>query len=420
MPTNSTGLDANSCAFCGQPRRYQCPRCGAPYCSVECYRSHSTRCARSFEEEQVRSDLSSVSADLDTQNMMKDILVKLHKQGSGEELPWDDLIQGEEDDEVVPGVPNERLEALAKGELQPDDLVDAEVQAIKACMLRDVQIEAWKPWWESEDAREVGLSSDGRRLVQPVHPDDEEEPSTIPAGPREPIPPLQTLTSKEPSGMILLHVLDVIYWYCLVLRLFNGDVELSGDQLVRVLVEHGRSMSGRKSAQRTSGLNVLAHSRDVESVRSFAEGLMDRCQAAGFFSGVAARGIPAGVLKDVATVFSLRRPGVIIALSAVLQTARVVKTRGIRQASVVERKVIFLLSWANERVDGMATLVSRDLLQLYNETMSAIRLEAGVEEEGDEELLLPTMTQLLESEGSGIISEFAEVSDQTLTHIRTL
>jgi hypothetical protein len=68
----------------------------------------------------------------------------------------------------------------------------------------------------------------------------------------------------------------------------------------------------------------------------------------------------------------------------------------------------------------MATLVSRDLLQLYNETMSAIRLEAGVEEEGDEELLLPTMTQLLESEGSGIISEFAEVSDQTLTHIRTL
>ena len=424
MPTNesSTGLDANPCACCGQPRIYQCPRCGAPYCSVECYKSHSTRCARLFEEEQVRSDLSTVSADLDTQNMMKDILVKLHKQETGEELLLDDSIQGEEDDELVPGVPNGRLEALAKGELQLDDLVDAEVQAIKASMLRDIQVEAWKPWWESEDARDVGLSSDGRRLVQPVDPDEGEEvPSPIPAGPREPIPPLSRLTSKEPSDIILLHVLDVIYWYCLVLRLFNGDIELAGEQLVRVLVEHGSSMPGGKSAQIVAKPNAPARSQGVESVRAFAEGLMDGCEVAGFFTGVAARGISAGVLKDAAAVFSLRRSGVLLALSDVLQTARIVKTLGIPPASVVERKVIFLLSWANERVDGIATLVSSDLVELYEETMSAIKLEAGVDEEGDEEVrLLPATTQVSFKPEVSEISEAAEVSDQAFTHVRTL
>jgi hypothetical protein len=419
MPTNSSsGLEANpSCACCGQPRIYQCPRCGAPYCSVECYKTHSIRCASSFEEEQVRSELCSVSADLDTQNMMKDVLVKLHKQGAGGEIVWGDLIEGEEDDEVVPGVPNERLEALAKGEMQLEDLVDAEVQAIKASMLCDIQVEAWKPWWECEDVRQVRLSSDGRRLVQPVCPDDtsEEELSTLPAGPREPIPPLSSLVSKEPSDTILLHVLDVIYWYCLLMRLFNGDVELSRDQLIRVLLDHGSSMSDVKSAQKSERRYESAHSRSVDSVRAFAEGLMDGCQAAGFFTGVPARGISAGVLKDVATVFSLRRLGVLLALSEVLQTARVVKTGGIRRASVVERKVIFLLSWANERVDAIATLVSSDLIELYDETMSVVKLEAGMEEE--RELRLPTQGSrvLLESDQ---VSD--QVSDQALTHVWTL
>ena len=106
-----------------------------------------------------------------------------------------------------------------------------------------------------EDVREVRLSSDGRRLVRPVVPDesgDEERSPTIPAGAREPIPPLSRLLSKEPSETILLDVVDVIYWYCLLLRLFNGDVELSGDQLILVLVDHGSSMSEGKSASNSS------------------------------------------------------------------------------------------------------------------------------------------------------------------------
>ena len=398
MPTNSREFEATSCACCGQPPIYQCPRCGAPYCSVECYKSHSIRCASSFEEEQVRSELSSVSADLDTQNMMKDILVKLHKQAARGELGWDNLVQGDEDGEddeddedgeVVPGVPNERLKALAKGELRLDDLVDAEVQAIKASMLRDIEVEAWIPWWESEDVREVRLSSDGRRLVRPVVPDesgDEERSPTIPAGAREPIPPLSRLLSKEPSETILLDVVDVIYWYCLLLRLFNGDVELSGDQLILVLVDHGSSMSEGKSASNSSRYSAPAHTGGVDSVRVFAEGLINRCQAAGFFTGLAARGVSAGVLKDVAVVFSLRRPGVLLALSDILQTARAAKAQGVRwkkACAVVERKLIFLQSWANERIDAIATPMSSDLMDLYNETMSLIKLEAGIEGEVD-------------------------------------
>ena len=49
----------------------------------------------------------------------------------------------------------------------------------------------------------------------------------------------------------------------------------------------------------------------------------------------------------------------------------------------MERKLIFLQSWANERIDAIATPVSSDLMDLYNETMSLIKLEAGIEGEVD-------------------------------------
>jgi hypothetical protein len=194
-------------------------------------------------------------------------------------------------------------------------------------------------------------------------------PSSVPEGPREPIVPLARLTSKEPSDVVMLLVCDVLFWYCLVLRLFNGDTELCGDELVKVLSEHGVSMS-------TSLADVPM------DVRRFALNALDAVDAAGFFSeqSGSSRGIGAGVLNDVASLFELRRTGVVLALSDVMRMARGIElgdTARRRQAVLVERKLVFFLSWANERVDPIASLVSSGLVQVYKETMDLVKLGRG-------------------------------------------
>ena len=371
---------------------------------MNCYKRHSQACSREFEEEHFREELSSVSADLDTQNMMKEILVKLHKQDLDEDQVWDGLRKGDDnnddEDEVVPGVSNERLRGLARGELQLEDLDDGERLVIKKSLLQDIQIEAWTPWWESDDVQDIRLSSDGRRLVQLVEEVDtdanqESVTNHIPSGPSQSIPPLASLLSKEPSDVILFHVLDVVYWYCLLLRLFNGDIELSGDQLMSVLVDNSVSMLRSNTGSKTGCFGGSKEAGSTEDVRAFAEGLLVRCQAAGFFSGLEARGIAAGVLNDAAAVFSLRRLGVLLALSDILQTAEAIRRQTNkdsvqqRKATLVQRKLVFLLSWANERVDPVATVVSTELVDVYKEEMELIKLQAGGEAELEQAVRLP-------------------------------
>ena len=372
-----------------------CPRCSAPYCSVDCYRGHSQACAREFAEEHVCEELRSVAADLDTQNMMKDILVKMHKLDAGEFDDDDGDDSGRDSDSdsdkcsgsdggevIVPGVSNARLEAVARGELDVDDLDEAEVRALKVRIMKELQaVDAWVPWWDSGDVRDVRLSSAGTRLVEVVEVDDDEEGkdenSAFPVI-AEAIPPLSSLTSKEPADVVLLFVVDVLFWYCLVLRAFNGDLELGGDELVRAIAEHSAAMGSGEGSGEGSGASE-GRRPDESELRAFAEGLLDRCEASGFFDGPAARGVAAGVLNDVATLCSLRRTGVLMGLSDALAAARAAREVAgrRRRATAVERKLVFLLSWANERVDPIASLVGEELVGVYEETMEAVRSREG-------------------------------------------
>ena len=395
---SSAATSVSLCAVCEDASRYVCPRCSAPYCSVDCYRRHSQGCSREFAEEHFREELSSVAADLDTQNMMKDILVKLHKAGLDDDLEGpvglnglDGLCESDEDDwgneeEIVPGVSSARLGALARGELDFDDLNETEVQAITKKMMSDIPVDPWTPWWESRDMREVRLSATGTRLVVEVvenvaktsnvenqgDQDDKDDcVSSVPAGPREPIPPLSSLISKEPSDAILFFIVDVLYWYCLVQRMYNGDLSLGGEELVHMLIKNFKAIGT------DSGNGAMTPGCD--DLRAFAEGLMDRCEAMGLFSGLDAQGVSAGVLKDVAMVLGLHRTGVLLGLSDVLDVARAVKAHkevGVgrrREAMLVERKLVFFLSWANERIDQIASLAGRNLSDVYDAAMERIR-----------------------------------------------
>lgn len=82
-------------------------------------------------------------------------------------------------------------------------------------------------------AKYITLSSDGTQLVQPIRieelgsssKDDIESDQLhdIPPGPEKPLPPVHTLTATEPSPLLAIHLVDIIYSYCFTLRLYNGD-----------------------------------------------------------------------------------------------------------------------------------------------------------------------------------------------------
>jgi hypothetical protein len=52
---------------------------------------------------------------------------------------------------------------------------------------------------------------------------DENGLSDIPAGPENPLSSVGKLTKTEPSPLLAVHMVDVIYSYCFTLRFFNGD-----------------------------------------------------------------------------------------------------------------------------------------------------------------------------------------------------
>lgn len=93
-------------------------------------------------------------------------------------------------------------------------------------------IKPWEPWWLKPSARMVSLGRSGNQLVRAIdehdvqtssHNTSEISFSEIPAGPEAPLPSLDRLSHIDPSPLLAVHLLDVLYTYCFTLRLYNGD-----------------------------------------------------------------------------------------------------------------------------------------------------------------------------------------------------
>ena len=76
------------CVMCAKvvaPSR--CPRCLAPLCALECYKSHGTACTESFYREQITNQLNSHRANPEEQQKMNQILIQSREdQESGADI----------------------------------------------------------------------------------------------------------------------------------------------------------------------------------------------------------------------------------------------------------------------------------------------------------------------------------------------
>ncbi|KAF1890066.1 hypothetical protein Lal_00025398 [Lupinus albus] len=225
-------------------------------------------------------------------------------------------------------------------------------------------IKPWDPWWSKPSARKIRLSKEGTQLVQPLSvqelPDDigSNESTDIPLGPETPLPPLSTLSSKEPSPLLTVHLVDILYSYCFTLRLYNGDWR--SDALGSVMIVLNVSLVLGQFGQPETVLEALSHS--LEQICSPAYR-----HIGGLQFGLA-------VVHDVISLLALGSSALLCALcdmrrliregekEAKSEKARKDEIRNtIKQA---ERKTYFIMCWVHEQPEevwsSLAAIVSAE------------------------------------------------------------
>lgn len=213
-------------------------------------------------------------------------------------------------------------------------------------------IQPWDPWWSKPSARKIRLSKEGTQLVQPLSeqelPDDIEsnESSDIPQGPETPLPPLSRLSSMEPSPLLSVHLVDILYSYCFTLRLYNGDCR--SDALGSVMVVLGVSSVLGQGGQPETVLEALSHC--LEQICSPA------------YRHVGGLQFGLGVVDDVISLLALGSSALVCALcdmhrliqegdkEAKSEKPRKMRRNDIRSTiKLAERKIYFIMCWVHEQ-----------------------------------------------------------------------
>lgn len=230
-------------------------------------------------------------------------------------------------------------------------------------------IEPWEPWWLKLSARTISLSREGAQLVQPLSNEEtvtatqhglESDPAhDIPPGPEMPLPPINKLSSTEPSPLLAVHLIDIIYTYCFTLRLYNGDWQSDpvGASMVVLSVS-----------------SVLCEGGQPESVsEALSHCLEQTCSPAFRHTGGLQFGL--GLLDDVIALLSLGGAALVCLLCDLRRLVQAAEgelksekqqksKRGeIRsKLKLADRKIYFIMCWVHEQPGedwcSMAALVN--------------------------------------------------------------
>ncbi|GAV09318.1 hypothetical protein RvY_18882 [Ramazzottius varieornatus] len=225
--------------------KYTCPRCNLPYCSLDCYKSSSHQeCAEAFYRQCVMQELQADKLGESSQKKLLETLRQLQEDESGcfpaeDEEADDDDASRTSGSNVIPSL-EERFGGMKLDGKEYEEIwymLTAEEKGdfeefLKANRLSEL-IEVWQPWWTIPLPKITVLSPSD---------DSEEVPSArtdIPALIAQ--PDLSSLFQRQPShDTVLFSVLNSLYAYLLITRLYNGDhhncAELATSNLLEMAV----------------------------------------------------------------------------------------------------------------------------------------------------------------------------------------
>lgn len=277
-----------------------------------------------------------------------------------------------------------------QGDLSVDDLTPEELAAFERQLASGeaaTAVQAWEPWWLTPAAAELELSPSGTKLIQELEPllkteisqtmpstpppqikeeqveeslDISQPEGVLPPPPPMALPPLSSLISKPPSPVLSLHLLDLIYSYCLVLRLFNGQYTTDPLEAAATLLDASRVLGPSKPP---GSYRPAPISASMSPTTVLLDCVVHVCGPEARSCHVP-RSFAVGILSDVARVLELGRAVVVTAL---LDLSRIVdaglgeaRTAGAQQHKELisklkqaHRKLLFFLSWANERAEDV-------------------------------------------------------------------
>ncbi|KAJ0971100.1 hypothetical protein J5N97_019059 [Dioscorea zingiberensis] len=362
-PSGSLSSDSRAvCHVCQkQFSQYTCPRCNSRYCSLNCYKRHSTRCTESFMRENVMEELKQIQPDDETKRKTLDILKRVHLE---DETRFD---EEEEDVDAIDSMLSEKTiqKVLSGNEVRLEDLSPEEIKQFQRAVASgelSKLIQPWTPWWTAPSARTISLSQEGSQLVMPLKEHEEttfcsssssgQDFSQIPVGPESPLPPLHQLSRIEPSPLLSIHLVDILFSYCFTLRLYNGDWQsdaLGGAFVVlsisKVLGDDGRPETVAEA------LGACLEQACSSVYRQFG----------GFTFGV-------GLIDDILCLLSLGSNALVCTLcdlQRLIQTGermlksekigKVKRSKDSQKLKSAERKVYFLMCWVHEQPDEVWT-----------------------------------------------------------------
>ncbi|KAL3499172.1 hypothetical protein ACH5RR_038265 [Cinchona calisaya] len=359
-PSSSSSYQFNSssriiCRVCQkQFAQYTCPRCNTRYCSLPCYKSHSLGCTESFMRENVEEELRQLQPDDQTKQKMLDILKRIHSQ---EDEEMDDIDDDSDSESLLSEESVQKI--LSGGHISLDDLsVEEQKHFRRAIASGELSklIKPWEPWWLRRSANNIHLSQDGTQLVRPLdnkgeiassHNNTEnDQVPDIPPGPEAPLPSVRELSNAEPSPLLAVHLVDIIYTYCFTLRLYNGDwlSDSIGSAEVLLCISSVLGQAG----QPETVLEALSYC--LEQICSAAYRQMGGSQFAVDLMDDVTNVLYLGSAAIVCLLCDMQR--LIQAAERELKSEKSGKSGGSKIKTKLKsagRKVFFIMCWANEQ-----------------------------------------------------------------------
>lgn len=212
-------------------------------------------------------------------------------------------------------------------------------------------IKPWEPWWLRPAAKHICLSQEGTQLVQPLTNNEQllssendiesDQSNGIPPGPEDPLPPIKKLSTADPSPLLAVHLIDILYSYCFTLRLYNGDwlSDPAGSSLVLLSISSVLGQGG----QPQTVFEALSHCLEQTCSPGFRH-------MGGLQFGL-------GLMDDIISLLNLGSAAIICSLCdlrRLIQTGeREMKKSGRTESKTklrsAERKVYFITCWVHEQ-----------------------------------------------------------------------
>ncbi|XP_062595002.1 zinc finger HIT domain-containing protein 2-like [Saccostrea cucullata] len=247
------------CEICKKDEvKYTCPRCNVRYCGLTCYRDElHTDCSEAFYKDCCMEALENEDVSSEEKQKMLEMLDRLEKEDADNEL------EVEECEEL-----SERLTGLNL-DTDTDQIWNRLTDQEKAQFNKMVKdghlgnlVEIWTPWWNVKEEKISEVDSVKETQI----------PAVI-----QKIPDIsKLLTKSKPSADIRNNIVNVLYAYVFVCRLYNGTHWDCPQEAALKLVNASDVLTNNSVCSSPSeAVQLCMANRECQQSQDFLIGLVD-------------------------------------------------------------------------------------------------------------------------------------------------